>query len=37
MILLLEREKETRKIDWHSRAHLARDLAAVAISENAKK
>jgi hypothetical protein len=36
LVMLLAKEKETGKIDWHSRAHLSRDLSAVAIASNEK-
>ena len=32
MVMLLAREKETGKIDWHSREHLARDALCVATA-----
>ena len=32
----LVKEFEKQKLDWHSIAHLARDLSAAAISESCK-
>ena len=36
IIMLLENEKKSGKIDWHSREHLVRDAGAVATAANDK-